>query len=92
VVASNVRMALAGRLHLRGHTVIAGLGGRAITRQSLHRVLASAVSGELEKVHFLDLDWDTVNAVLDKEKKDRHSGPMAENVLRTMRLVGAKIL
>ncbi len=92
VVASNVRMALAGRLHMRGHTVIAGLGGRAITRASLHRVLAAAVSGKLERVHFLDLDWNTVNSVLKHEKEFRRSGPMAENVLRTMRLVGAKIL
>ncbi len=92
VVASNVRMALAGRLHMRGHTVIAGLGGRAITKVSLHRAFAGVVSGELERVHFLDLDTNAVNAVLEHEKTVRRSGPIAENVLRTMRLVGAKIL
>lgn len=92
VVASNVRMALAGRLHMRGHTVIAGLGGRAITRAGLHRIFADAVSGKLERVHFLDLDWNAVSSVLKQEKEHRRSGPVAENVLRTMRIVGAKIL
>ncbi|HNH24833.1 MAG TPA: transketolase C-terminal domain-containing protein, partial [Accumulibacter sp.] len=34
IVSTDVRMAMSG-LHLHGHTVVAGLGGRAITRKSL---------------------------------------------------------
>lgn len=84
IVATNVRMALAGRLHMRGHTVIAGLGGRPITKASLHRVFERACTGELEVLHFLDLDHKVVSDVLKHEQDVRRSGPRAEAVLRQM--------
>ena len=40
---ANVRMALAG-IQLHGYTVIAGLGGRAITKASLRRLFSDAVA------------------------------------------------
>ena len=39
IVSTDVRLALSG-LQLHGYTVIAGLGGRAITKASLARMLA----------------------------------------------------
>jgi len=92
IVATDVRMALAGRLHLRGYTVIAGLGGRAITKASLRRALSAAIAGRLERLHFLDLNREIVDQVLAHEKEVRRSGPIAEAVLRNVGVVGAKIL
>ncbi len=91
IVATDVRMALAGRLHLRGYTVIAGLGGRPITKASLRRALGEAAAGRLERLHFLDLDRAVVDQVLAREKEVRRSGPIAEAVLRNVGVVGAKI-
>jgi pyruvate ferredoxin oxidoreductase alpha subunit len=53
VVAADVRGALGGRPF---STVVAGLGGRPITKASLHAMLDSDL-GELE---FLDMRWDVV--------------------------------
>ena len=48
------------------HTVIAGLGGRAITRDSLHaRVRAAPSRARLDPLTFLDLDHALVDRVLD---------------------------
>ena len=63
-------------------TVVAGLGGRAITRNSLHKLLADAIEDKLELLTFLDLDWGIVNRVLEREKTQRRSGPVAEGILR----------
>jgi pyruvate ferredoxin oxidoreductase alpha subunit len=73
------------------YTVVAGLGGRAITRGSLHRVFAAAVAGELEPVTFLDLDHSLVERVLTREREQRRSGPIAEGILRDLGVVAAKI-
>lgn len=48
--------------HLPLSSVIAGLGGRAITRASLEAMLARAASGDLPAVTFLDLDEAAVAA------------------------------
>ena len=63
------------------HTVIAGLGGRPITRDSLSRVIVDADEGRLEPVTFLDLDRAAVNRVLAREREMRRSGPIAERML-----------
>jgi pyruvate ferredoxin oxidoreductase alpha subunit len=44
-------------------TVIAGLGGRAITRHALRRVLVEVASGSVQPLTFLDLDRDLVARV-----------------------------
>jgi len=73
------------------HTVVAGLGGRAITRGSLRKVFNEAVEGRLEPVTFLDLDYGIVNRVLQREREQRRSGPIAESILRELGVVAAKI-
>lgn len=89
IVASNVRMALRGSSTLV-YTVIAGLGGRAITKVSLARVIKDAIADQLDDPHFLDLDWRIVDAELARSKEKRRSGPIAENILRDIGLVGRK--
>jgi pyruvate ferredoxin oxidoreductase alpha subunit len=70
-------------------TVVAGLGGRAITKASVHQLLLDAIAGKLELLTFLDLDWAVVNRVLEREKSQRRSGPIAEGILRDMGTVSA---
>jgi len=88
IVSANVRMALSG-IQLHGYTVIAGLGGRPITKESLLRMLADALEDRLEALSFLDLDWKRVRAELERMQKDRRSGPHAENMLRDVGIVAA---
>ena len=84
VVAADVRMALAGRLHMRNFTIVAGLGGRPITQASLTRALTAAVEGTLKPLTFLDLNEEVVNLHLAREASTRRSGPIAESLLRIM--------
>jgi pyruvate ferredoxin oxidoreductase alpha subunit len=65
IVSANVRMALSG-IQLHGYTVIAGLGGRAITKKSLHGLLADAREDRLEPLTFLDMDWQVVEQHLER--------------------------
>ncbi len=66
------------------HSVIAGLGGRSITRTSLHRVFRRAVAQSWEGAHFLDLNEDIIGKELHHVRKVRRSGPTAENLLRRL--------
>ena len=90
VVSTDVRLALSG-IHLQGYTVIAGLGGRAITQASLVRMMGEAIRDALEPLTFLDLDHDIVNRQLEREASTRRSGPIAENLLRDVGAVAAKV-
>jgi len=71
--------------------VVAGLGGRAITKASLARLLVDAVADRLPSLSFLDLDWGIVNRQLEREKQMRRSGPVAENLLRDVGAVASKV-
>jgi pyruvate ferredoxin oxidoreductase alpha subunit len=90
IVSNNVAASYAGSPDLV-HTVIAGLGGRAITRRSLHKVFGQAVQDRLEPVTFLDLDHALVERELARERELRRSGPIAENILRDLGVVAAKV-
>ena len=90
VVSDGVRKALSG-IALRGYTVIAGLGGRAITAKSLRALFEKAERDELELLNFLDLNWDVVNRELERGRQQRRSGPSAENILRDLGAAGARI-
>ncbi len=84
-LANNVDLALrnvAGAPQV--HSVIAGLGGRPITRASLHRVLRGAFVQPWEGSHFLDLNEEIVAKELHYVRKVRRSGPTAENLLRRL--------
>jgi len=88
VVTADVRTALAtGDGGPRGPiiaTVIAGLGGRPVTRDSLRRMLTGAARGELPAFSFLDLDTHLAETELARIRATRRSGPSAENILRDL--------
>jgi pyruvate ferredoxin oxidoreductase alpha subunit len=90
VVSTDVRLALSG-LQLHGYTVIAGLGGRAITRASLARTLREAMADRLAPLTFMDLDWRIVDRQLLREAATRRSGPIAENLLRDVGTVASRV-
>jgi pyruvate ferredoxin oxidoreductase alpha subunit len=90
MLATDVQMALAGRAS-RIYTVIAGLGGRAITKASLLKLFRQAKSDALEGVTFLDLNWDVLNRHFARESSKRRSGPPAENILKDLGTVASKI-
>jgi pyruvate ferredoxin oxidoreductase alpha subunit len=83
-------MSLSG-LSMHGYTVVAGLGGRAITQGSLRRMLTDAVDDRLEPLTFLDLDHRLVELELQRMRRQRRSGPAAESILRDVGAVGARI-
>jgi len=80
IVSQNVRNSLSGRSTVV-NTVIAGLGGRPITRASLARMIVDADEGRLDPVTFLDLDRAAVGRVLAREREVRRSRPIAERML-----------
>ena len=90
VVSTDVRLALSG-LQLHGYTVVAGLGGRAITLASLQRILREAAADALPPLTFLDLDEGMVRRQLEREAQTRRSGPAAENLLRDLGTVASKV-
>jgi pyruvate ferredoxin oxidoreductase alpha subunit len=90
IVSDGVRKSLSG-IQLHGYTVIAGLGGRAITRASLHGLFALAERDQLQQVTFLDLDGDIVSHELEREQSTRRTGPTAEAILRRIGTVASNI-
>jgi pyruvate ferredoxin oxidoreductase alpha subunit len=63
IVGQNVRLALSG-LPLPVYDVVAGLGGRPITKASLHELLGDAIEDRLDGLTFLDVDWDVIEREL----------------------------
>ncbi|MFO1146749.1 MAG: transketolase C-terminal domain-containing protein [Alsobacter sp.] len=64
------------------HSAVAGLGGRPITRVSLHRLFRQAVLQPWDGTYFLDLNEKVVGREIHRSGKTRRSGPTAENILR----------
>ena len=82
-LANNIDLALRnlpGAPHV--HSAVAGLGGRSITRPSLHRLFRQALDQPWAGVHFLDLNDDLVAKELEHMGRMRRSGPTAENLLK----------
>ncbi len=88
IVSSNVRMAMRA-LTTPVYSVIGGLGGRPVTRDSLRRLFTSAIKDELDPTHFLDLHQELVQRELDRAANLRRSGSTAENILRDIGIVAA---
>ncbi len=89
-VSHNLRMALPSE-STRVYTVIAGLGGRAVTCASLDRIFREAMADRLEPLHFLDLNREIVDRQLERERLVRRSGPAAEAMLRDVGAVAAGV-
>lgn len=90
ILATNVRMALSA-LPVDVYTVVAGLGGRPITKRALHALFRSAEKDNLDAVTFLDLNRELVEKQLARERAARRTGPAAEAILRDIGLVAAKL-
>ena len=88
IVGQNVRLALSG-LTPRVYDVVAGLGGRPITKASLRRLFGEVVADALGRLTFLDLDTELVSRELARMGADPQSGPHAENMLRDLGTVAA---
>jgi len=65
-LAAEIRLALNGE-SIPVHSVIAGLGGRQITKESLKNIFRRANDEELPDTTFLDMNWEIVNAVIADE-------------------------
>jgi pyruvate ferredoxin oxidoreductase alpha subunit len=89
IVGQNIRLALSG-LPTTVYDVVAGLGGRPITKASLHTLLADAIEDRLEAQSFLDLKRDLVERELERSKATRRPGPHAENILRDIGIVASR--
>ena len=89
IVGQNVRLALSG-LPPTVYDVVAGLGGRPITKRSLHTLLADALEDSLEPQTFLDMNWEIVERELRRLQEKRRTGPHAENMLRDLGIVAAR--
>ena len=81
VLSRDVMVALEG-LSVEEYCVIAGLGGRAITKKSLKEVFRKALEGTLPRLSFMDLDMELVNRQLAREKAARKTGPLPEALVR----------
>jgi pyruvate ferredoxin oxidoreductase alpha subunit len=90
IVSANVRMAVAGSQQ-HCSTVIAGLGGRAITKSSLRGLFTQAACDDLPPLTFLDLNTDLIDRELRRVAATRRSGPAAENILRDLGAVAHRI-
>ena len=62
-------------------SVIAGLGGRAITKASVAKIVRDTHEGVLADTTFMDLDEDLVRRQLEREAATRLSGPLPEAII-----------
>ncbi len=90
VLSTDVAMTLTG-LPVSVATVVAGLGGRSITKSSLAGLFEAALRGELGRLTFLDLNMGLVERELERMALHRRSGPTAENMLRDLGVVASGI-
>jgi pyruvate ferredoxin oxidoreductase alpha subunit len=92
IVGQNVRLALAESAP-PVYDVVAGLGGRAITRRSLRALLGDILADRIgpSRLTFLDLNWDVVERELARMTAGRRSGPHAENILRDVGIVASRL-
>ena len=67
IVTLDVARAIEG-MNIKDFTVIAGLGGRPITIASLRNYLMNAMNENIDRTTFLDLEVDTVEIEINKER------------------------
>ena len=90
VVSADVRCALAG-LATKVSTVVAGLGGRAVTKVSVQAMLADSSDGRLADLSFLDLRGDLIERELARRSELHRIGPDAQQLLRETGVPASRI-
>jgi pyruvate ferredoxin oxidoreductase alpha subunit len=90
IVGQNTRDATRG-LPVEVYDVVAGLGGRPITRASLRGLFDNILEGCLDptRLHFLDLDIGLVQRELERSRRGKRPGPHAEHMLRDIGTVAS---
>ena len=90
IVGQNTRDATRG-LPVEVYDVVAGLGGRPITRASLRGLLDDVLAGGVDpkRLHFLDLDLALVQRELERSRHGRRPGPHAEHMIRDIGTVAS---
>jgi len=88
ILAAEVATALESH-PCRRYAVVAGLGGRPITKASISGMLQAAARDELEPLSFLDLNRELAERELERMRLSSRSGPGAENMLRDVGIVGS---
>ena len=90
IVGQNIRDATRG-LPVTVYDVVAGLGGRPITRASVRRLLADVLAERLDPLllHFLDLNHALVHRELERSRFTQRPGPHAEHMLRALGTPGS---
>jgi pyruvate ferredoxin oxidoreductase alpha subunit len=90
IVGQNVRLALSG-CEATVFDVVAGLGGRPVTRRSLAALFDDIFEGRLEPggLHFLDLKKDIVEREFERLEHGHAPGHHAENILRDIGTVAS---
>ncbi len=84
-LASNVDIALRGVADAPNLlSAIAGLGGRPVTKSSLHRLFRQAMIQPWEGPHFLDLNERVIAREIHRRGKARRTGPSAEAILKQL--------
>jgi pyruvate ferredoxin oxidoreductase alpha subunit len=85
IVGQNVRDATR-HLPVEVYDVVAGLGGRPITRASLRALLDDVLAERIDpsRLHFLDLDHELVQRELERSRHGERPGPHAEHMLRDL--------
>ena len=91
IVGQNVRLALSGTAPVV-YDVVAGLGGRSITKKSLRGLFADVLAERIEpnRLHFLDMDWELVERELERAQGGGKPGPHAENIVRDIGTVASR--
>lgn len=89
ILTSDVAAAIADS-GARCTTVVAGLGGRAITEPSLAALIRRAATDGLPPLTFLDLDEGLVARERERVAERQRPGPTAENVLRDIGAVASR--
>ena len=90
IVGQNTRDALGGQ-PVEVYDVVAGLGGRPITRASLRGLLDDVLADRVDpkRLHFLDLDFALVQRELERSRRGKRPGPHAEHMLRDVGTVAS---
>ncbi len=90
VVSPDVLAALTG-VPTRLTTVVAGLGGRAVTKAALRSMLDDDAAGVLDAFSFLDVDHEIVDRELAKWAAAGRSASVSQNLPRQAGVLAAQI-